>query len=168
MWHYWQKIKDFPHEVKRGIQSIFMWLPIIWKDRQWDHTYIYMIFRHKLHLTEQLIRNHGIHENHLIDANRIKSCVTILDRLMEDVYHDMAFEKHYKKWGEPKMSFKPSDEYPDCSQLHIKYPNVKTKQDEELEREGFRKASEHEVKLRESDLETLFRTMHKHIQEWWD
>ena len=110
MWHYWQKIKDFPHEVKCGIKSIFQWLPIVWKDRQWDHQFIYAIFRHKLHLTEQFIRNHGVHVNNIKDADKIKVCVILLDRLMKDEYHEMAFKNHSEKWGNPAMIFKDIEE----------------------------------------------------------
>ena len=54
------------------------------------------------------------------------------------------------------------------SELHIDRPNVKTEEDKEQERKEFRRASEHEAKLREQDLDMLFKNMRKYIQTWWD
>src|SRR6056300_1281027 len=32
--------------INRGIKSIWYWLPIIWKDRNWDSHYIFEIMKH--------------------------------------------------------------------------------------------------------------------------
>jgi len=82
------------HNFKRGIQNLLVWVPVIWRDRQWDHTYIYEIFKHKLHLTEQFIRHNGIHVNNVKDADEIMVCVNALNNLIEDNYHEEAFRKY--------------------------------------------------------------------------
>jgi hypothetical protein len=162
------KIKQWPRQIRQGIKSLWIWFPVIWKDRQWDHIYIYQVFRHKLHLTEQLIRYHGHHLNHIQDADKIKKCVLLLDRLIEDEYHENVFKPHYKKWGEAEMNFTDSTEYPDCSVLDIKYPNVKTDKDKKLQQAQFRLKSKMEQAMKEQDLDMLFNLMKKHIQTWWD
>ena len=113
-------------------------------------------------------RKHGHHVKHIEDADKIKKCVILLDRLIEDEYHENVFKNHYKKWGEPKMTFRDSTEYPDCSVLDIKYPKVKTKEDDKLETKQFRLKSNMVEAMREQDLELLFTLMRKHIQSWWD
>ncbi len=163
-----QKIKDMPRNIKYGVINLWVWFPIIWKDRQWDHQFIYEIFKHKLHLTEQLIRHNGHHLFHLRDADRIKLCVNLLDRLMNDEYYEMAFKDHDKKWGESDFNWNDSTSHPGCSELKITRPNVTTDEDKKNERKSFRRSSKHEVNLREQDLDLLFKTMRKHIQSWWD
>jgi hypothetical protein len=32
----------------RGIKSLIEWLPVIWKDRHWDDTYVFEILKHKI------------------------------------------------------------------------------------------------------------------------
>ena len=49
----------FQRNITQGFESLWKWLPVIWKDRQWDHQFIYEVIKHKLHLTEQLIRHNG-------------------------------------------------------------------------------------------------------------
>jgi len=152
-----EKIKDLPYNTIQGISNLFLWIRVIWNDRQWDHVFIYEIFRHKLHLTEQYIRKYGHHTNNISDANRIRKCVLLLDRLINEDYHDNVFSSHYEKWGELELTDKG-----------ISYPNVKTEEDEKKEREERKIKYEKENKLREQDLDMLFSIMRKHIQSWWD
>lgn len=163
------------YDIPRGIKNLVIWFPTVWRDRQWDHQFIYQVFRHKLHLQEQFIRHYGIHVNNVKDADRIKRCVDILDRLIDDVYHEEAFAEHYKNWGHPDIGWKKVDkdidEYlkdDEFVQMTINYPKVETQLDKEKEKIDFRKACNKETRLRESDIKELFDIMEKHIQEWWD
>lgn len=162
------KIKEWPRQVRYGIKNLIEWFPVIWNDRHWDHYFIYQILRHKLHLTEQLIRHHGHHVNHIEDAEKIKICVRLLDRLIKDDYHDNVYKHHDEKWGESELVFTDSTDYPDCSVVDIKYPNVKTKKDKEQEKKEFRLLINKVQELKDQDIELLFKIMRKHIQSWWD
>ena len=163
-----EKIEDWFRSLKQGSESLWMWFPIIWKDRQWDHQYIYVVFRHKLHLTEQLIRHHGHHVNNIADADKIKVCINLLDRLMKDEYHETAFKRHEEKWGPIQLNWKDSKDHPNMCEAAITYPNVKTDKDKKLETKDFRNASKAEAALRQQDIDLLFEMMQKHIQTWWD
>jgi len=163
------QIKDFfLYDIKYGIQNLIKWFPIIWKDRNWDHTFIYIIMRNKLHFTEQLIRNHGNHVRNIKDANDIKLCVDILDRLSKDDYYEHAFKRHEEKWGEAQHRFEDCDESPEYQSFHIDYPNVTSEKTKKLQKRDFRRSCKHEANLREQDLDMLFTYMRKHIQGWWD
>jgi len=163
-----QKLKDLPREILYGIKNLIIWFPIIWKDRNWDHYFIFLILRHKLHLTEQLIRNHGHHVNNIQDADKIKKCVLLLDRIIKDDYHENVFIHHDKKWGETELLFTDSTDYPDCSVLNITRENIKTKEDKQKEREEFRRLMKKPGLLKDQDIELLFKLMRKHILSWWD
>lgn len=158
------------YDIPRGIKNLIIWLPAVWKDRQWDHQFIYMILRHKLNLQQQFIREHGIHENNVQDADEIKECVDILDRLIEDDYHSVAFEAHDKRWGAAELNWEELEDDPesDLVQLKITHPKVKTDKDHDMERKAFRLACEREDYLRKSDLKLLFGIMRDKIQGWWD
>ena len=163
------------YDIPQGLKNLVIWFPTVWRDRQWDHHYIYIMLRQKLHFAEQSIRYHGYHLNHIRDANRIKVCVNLLDRLINDVYHENAFKRHREKWGDPDMKFVPIEEskFPSLnggkySEMIIKYPNVKSEKDKEKERKDFRYAYKLEEQLRKADLDLLFKLMRKHIQTWWN
>lgn len=155
-------IKDFPRNVKYGIVNLVKWVPIIWGDRQWDNHYIYKVLRHKLHLTEQMIRHNGHHVRNIQDADKIKTCVVLLDRLMEDDYHEIVSKKFYEKWGRPDFNISEG------GLLNIDYPNVKNDEDEKKQVKEFRRLIVVEEEMVKQDLALLFKMMQKHIRTWWD
>ena len=163
-----KKIYDFiRYDIPQGVENLFLWYKVIWNDRNWDQYFIYVILRHKLILMEKNIRN-----GHTVgcdkEADNIKICILILDRIINDVYFEMVFDKHAAKWGEPKLEFTDSEKYPDCKTIDVVYKNVKTEKDKEQESKDFKRASNHERYLKQQDLDYLFKIMRKHIESWWD
>lgn len=165
-WNY--EIKYWHRDFVIGIKNLFVWFPVIWSDKQWDHYFIYAILQHKLKLMERYIRLHGVHINNLKDAHKIKMCVLLLERIKKDGYHQNVFKPHYKKWGEPDLVFTDSTEYPDCQIVDLKYPNIKTDEDDKRQEKEFKFCIDQEAKLRKQDLDLLFKMMRKHVESWWD
>lgn len=163
-----KKISYFWRDIQVGIKNLILWFTTIWNDRWWDHSFIYTMLHKKLSLMEYSIRKHGHHTNADKDADKIKKCVLLLDRLMKDDYHEIAFKRHYEKWGEPQMNWKDTKEGSDLVQLCIIHEGVKTEEDKKQERKQFKTAAEMENHLRQQDIDMLFDQMKKHIQTWWD
>jgi len=162
-----QTIKNAPYNIKYGIANLIYWFPVIWKDRDWDQYYIYVILKRKLEFMEAL---HLSDESHLMCAEEtskeIKRCITLLDRLVKDEYDENSFKKYYEKWGKPKFDWIPIDN--ECSSLEITNEKVKTEKDKKQQTKEFRRAGDHERNMRKQDIEYLFKYMSKHIEGWWD
>ena len=167
MYNIKDRIKDRIRNTKYGVRNLITWLPVIWKDRWWDSYFIYPILHKKLSMMESTIRKYGHHVYAERDADKIKVCVLILKRIMDDEYSEMAFKRHEEKWGDSVMSFVKTDN-PNLSRMLIEYDSVKTEKDEAEERKDFRRAMEHEDYLRKQDIDTLFKIMSKQISSWWD
>lgn len=164
-----QTIKDTPRNIKYGILNLIKWFPVIWQDRDWDHYYLYVILQHKLKHMEHL----HIHYSHLMSgsqtAKEIKTCLILLERLMEDEYHENASIEYHKKWGRPKFNWtKLPDDERNYSELEITHKYVKTKKDESQNIKDFHRTCDHERNMRKQDIEYLFKYMEKHIEGWWD
>jgi len=168
----WKRTKDrvenWFYGTKYGIENLINWFPVVWKDRNWDHYFIYVILRKKLQLMEHQIRTFGHHTRNIEDADNIKICVNLLTRLIEDDYHEMAFKKHDEKWGDIELKTKPLEDNPDLYSVDFHRDGIKTEKDKEQERKEFQRACKHEANLREQDLDMLFKNMRKYIQTWWD
>jgi hypothetical protein len=161
--------RNFFRNIKCGVINIFLWLPVIWKDRYWDYTFIYHILRRKLYLTEKKFRNANFYVGQKKDADKMKICINALDRLIEDRYDEHAFKKHDEKWGKAEFNFEPKDDKtPEYKQCIITHKNVQSEEDDKKERKDFKRAVEHEDMLRQQDLDLLFNTMRKHIRGWWE
>lgn len=151
----------FRRDIPYGIRNLLVWFKVIWNDRNWDYHYIFVILRHKLNLMEKAIRNNNNHTEAERDADQIKECVEILDRLINDVYFDLAYKEYEEKWGE--LQFRVEN-----NQLKINKPNVQTPEEHEEERHDFKNATMKEHVMKENDIHKLFALMRNNIQGWWD
>jgi hypothetical protein len=97
----WWKIKDFIRGIKPGIGNVIRWFPVIYNDRWWDHSFLYYILRFKLDDMEKNFRKHGHGTNSKKDADNMKKCKLLLDRLSNDAYIDYNEDRG---WA-PKIRF---------------------------------------------------------------
>jgi hypothetical protein len=77
------------HKIRstiRSIKKLWRWIPIIYKDRDWDYWYIYEMLKCKLEDMENYIRRDGIHVCNEHDANKIKTALRLLERIQSEHY----------------------------------------------------------------------------------
>lgn len=96
-------IEDKVRNTKYGIANLKYWFYIIWGDRWWDFSFIYLILRHKLKRMEKGFREQGITMNASKDAHNIKICILLLDRLIKNDYYN------YNKISNPKYPLAEMD-----------------------------------------------------------
>jgi hypothetical protein len=73
-------------DIRQGTKNLIYWFPAVWKDRWWDHSFLYSILRWKLIQMEKGFRLYGISTRAQDDAKNIKKCILLLDRLINDDY----------------------------------------------------------------------------------
>jgi hypothetical protein len=73
-------------QFKRRLINLFRWLPVIWKDEQWDHYYIYEILKHKLIIMSNSIRTKGNHTLAEYDADRMMLAVRLINKVQNEEY----------------------------------------------------------------------------------
>lgn len=94
--------KYLPKETIRGLKNTWYWLPVIWKDRNWDHRYIYNILQHKLKAQAKYIGDRGIHTRAKRDAEVMMICVRLIDKVGDEWYSSEYGDYHKTKhWFEP-------------------------------------------------------------------
>lgn len=72
-------IKYFFYDVKYGIQNIIYYLPVIWKDRDWDNEYILDLLKHKLKKNEKNLRKYSLAVDSDKTADEIKDVVDLIE-----------------------------------------------------------------------------------------
>lgn len=155
------------YNLKYGIRNLIKWFPIVWKDRDWDHYFIFKMLEFKLKNMEKMFRNHAHFVGSEKVADDIHKCALVLDRILKDEYHESVFKRHYEKWGEIKHWFEDADsgEY---KQFRIENKNVKTEEDREKCNKEFLELCKVEEKMRDQDIKYVFKVMSKKILGWWD
>jgi hypothetical protein len=72
--------------IIRRINNLFRWLPVIWKDEQWDYYFIFEILKHKLTIMSDAIRKNGIHVSAKHDADRMILAIKLIERIQNEYY----------------------------------------------------------------------------------
>ena len=78
--------KDFVN----GMKNLWKWFPTIWKDRDWDHDFIYNILAKKLEFQAKYIGYQALHTNANRDAERMRLVVKLI-KLEQDEFYNMEY-----------------------------------------------------------------------------
>jgi len=171
-------------DFKVGVKNIWYWLPIIWKDRNWDQGYIFTILKHKLEAQANCIGTRDIHTRAKRDAEVMMTCVRLIDKVGEEFYSLEYSDYHKTKhWFEPadkegysnwksKLLEENFDDY------FAKYPLIYKRvmngeglftldgTDSEDIKQRVAMNIGHINEKRAHDL--LFKIMNENINKWWD
>lgn len=153
--------------IKRGIKNLWIWFPIIWKDRNWDQYFLYKLMHFKFKNMEFFFRNnaHFIRKERV--ADRIKICKLLLERIIKDNYADKMYKDHDIKWGELRLKFVPYKDNENYQELLCSRERV-TDKNKEKETKEFLRIHEHEERMKKQDIQFLCRTINKYVNTWWD
>lgn len=98
-----------------GLVNIIRWIPIIYKDNDWDSSYIFEILKQKLINQRAYLIKHNRHMS-IPETNRdITTCLNLIERLKENFY-----EMEYMDYNESKLEFTPSIDHPDFVEMTSK------------------------------------------------
>ena len=92
-------------EFVRGIKNLWRWFPVIWKDRDWDQTFIYRVIKTKLEFQANYIGGRGNHVSAKRDAEKMRLVSKLIKLQQEDFY-----SMEYMDYHETKYDFVPTDE----------------------------------------------------------
>jgi hypothetical protein len=74
---WWRNIGWKIVDISRSIKNIIRWFPIIWKDRDWDESYIYTILQTKLKFQSKYIGDRDFHTTAKRDSEIMDLCVNL-------------------------------------------------------------------------------------------
>ena len=168
-------------EFIQGIKNLIKWFPVIWKNRDWDHTFIYDILMFKLEQQAKYIGGKDRHMNAKRDAEIMLLCTKLID-LSSNEFYDME----YMNYNESEYNWLDVFDRPDLKELDIvetsetyseyfaKYPNmlrrVTNMEDPVFELDGSRKAIAMNIAYYNNERchKLLFKLMERNIRRWWD
>jgi hypothetical protein len=148
-------IKDLYYDITIGISNIIAYIPIIWRDRDFDENYFHLLMRFKLIRMEKAIRN-----GHTLDADKdadnIQHAIDLLNKITgvnEYDYSEEALKPFYAK-------------YPDCD--HISWYKTGTFADIEEKKKLHSECDKKEEEMEKADLDELYSFLRKHVNEFWE
>lgn len=169
-WFKWD-LKYFHHDIIQGFKNLWRWFPIIWKDRDWDDFYIYKVLQFKLKNQAQFIGNRDWHTRAKRDAEKMMTCVRLIDKITEE-YYGMEYYEYYDFDFDFKdgrvLGFKTTKDELDT--YFAKYPLTFKKIVAEY---GDAKDKSSLALLmgmdrQEKARKLLFKILEQNIESWWD
>ena len=169
---------------KTGVKNIVYWLPIIWKDRNWDHRYIYTILEHKLKAQSKYIGGRDWHEGAKRDAEIMMTCARLINKVSDEFYSSEYTDYHKSKhWFTPSTKEGYSDWnsrtlHEDFDKYFAKYPlsykkvmngsgpfNLDGKDANDVKKSI---AMNIAYVNQERAHKLLFKILQENIEKWWD
>ena len=159
-----------------GCKNVIRWSPTIFKDKDWDHWYIYNILQKKIEFQRQEI----IYANRHTNINRDNRDMTIVLNLIERV-NEGFYGVEYLDYSESKFRFEPiegDDEY-----YTMEQDVISENYDEYIKKyqSSVRKVLKEKPDLDKKDLcfwvarhneekahDLLHRILKERIRYWWD
>ena len=87
MWAPRRIVRGFFWDVKHGVLNIIKWIPIVWKDRDYDYSFIEDMLRFKL---RNMMHFFNGPDTHILNAYKyaeeIEEVLYLLDRVHDDNY----------------------------------------------------------------------------------
>lgn len=159
----------------RRVKNVLRWLPTIWKDRDWDDSYITEILIKKLEFTRDFYLSDKAYSAEADKvADEIKEAIDRLHMTRDswEFYEDLAMEQLEQKWGKTAFSFEPykHDENGNVLsyEMKSKTENVIDAEDEEQYRKEFRETLDAARKQYMKDKIKAYKFIAKNIDKWWD
>ena len=153
----------------RKIKNLWRWFPTIWKDEDWDHSFIVDILIKKLeHQRDYQIFN-GNSVDNLKYADEMQQAIDGLKKTKDEweFYELPAIEALDQKWGKGKFRFEDI-EGSDYKQLFIDRENIKIPEDQELYDEEYKKTMSLARKKYTEDKRNVYLFIADNIDKWWD
>ena len=144
-------------QVWNGVGNLIRWAGVIWRDRNWDYSFIYLLLLFKLQGMKRYLVRYGHSADVAEDVETMNICIECLKRLIADEYAANEWEKMRGRWGELKFI-----------ENGLEVENVKTPIDQKEYSLDVQRCISVEESLVAQDIDLLFDTMKENIRRWWD
>lgn len=84
------------------LHNVWRWLPIIWKDRDWDHHFIFEILKFKLNNVANQLESTQWFVGYEREVQRIRLCIRLIELIQDEKYqidaHDARMSNKVEKY----------------------------------------------------------------------
>jgi hypothetical protein len=157
------------------VRNVLRWLPTIWKDRDWDNSYITEILIRKLEFTRDFYLSDKPYSLEAKKtADEIQEAITRLHQTKDswDFYEAPAMEQLEEKWGLTAFNFEPYEHDENGNvltyEMKSKTEKVNTEEEEEQYSKEFRKTVKEAREQYMKDKIKAYKFIAKNIDKWWD
>lgn len=177
-WFKWEG-KHFHKDVVQGFSNLRKWLPIVWKDRDWDHHYIFESLKFKIKNTADYFEKRKKFVGWENEVRYMRICEKLIVKITDDYYQSEYFDYYdFDTNFEPvenedtfRVKTKTTrddlnsyiSKYPRTKKIVLKNPKYKSYISS---RSGISLSIGIERHIKAKKL--LFKILEQRIEYWWD
>lgn len=181
LWVRW----DLPHlhtDFIRGLKNLLKWFPIIWRDRDFDDSFIFEILKFKIQKTAIYIGTNDRHTTAKRDSEIMLMCVRLIERVQKEYYaaEYIDYMESEFEWldieGSNSKELKTNTTKENFSDYFKKYPLVYRKAKEASTSKNWLYTEVNDQTLamwichynHNRARRILFTLLERNIESWWD
>ena len=157
------RIKQKITHLVESTRNVFHWLPVIWKDNDWDYCYLEEILLFKLKNMEKFFKSD---KTHVADAKEIAEeipeVVALLERIREENYIPLV-DPDFDNWINQSCTFLSTKN--ENGTFHKEFITPEWTEEERKHRQEIYNKAEN---MNQADLAKAFGLIAKNIRKWWD
>ena len=176
-WFRWDA-KHAHRDIAQGFRNLWKWLPIIWKDRDWDDHFIFEVLKFKIKNTADYTEKKQRFVGWEDEVRYMRICEKLIDRIQNEYY-----QTEYQDYYDFDMSTVPTEDglyevvfdvkRDDTAEFVKKYPHALRRAKKDPRYENFfkdKKTGGLAVGMirHEKARKLLFKILEQRIERWWD
>lgn len=176
-WFKWEA-RYFPNYVIRGIKNLWKWLPLVWKDRDWDDYFILEALKFKLKNTADYFQEKQRFIGWEDEVRYIRICESLIQKIQDEHYKMEYFEFFdsgidFIRNEDGLYEMKSNVTRDNLESYLLKYPRTRNSVISNPKYENYWENSkgisiamgiERHLKARR----LLFKILEQRIEHWWD
>ena len=148
----WYRISRFFRRIGR----FCAYVPVIWRDEDWDWAPILTMTRYKIQRTHDYIKYHGHCADQEPQLALMEEAVEVIGRIVAEKYCDQEMVAHYKKWFTEERWEEQSN------------GTMRMIPMSEEQRKEWKPIYDKSIQLAEADWNRLFDILKNHMRDWSD
>ena len=168
----WRNINYWTRRKWRQIKNVIGWIPVVWKQFDFDYHYSLEVFKHQLLKQAKLMESdkaYSVDSN--IQAQKIRMVVRLMDKVYNEEYACEYQQKLKDKYGEDvdEMVFEEIPDKPEYSSMKLKYDiDEKYVELRDEIKENSKKWVKESQDKQERAHKLLWKLIEFYIRRWWD
>ena len=176
-WFRWDA-KHAHRDIAQGFRNLWKWLPIIWKDRDWDDHFIFEVLKFKIKNTAKYTEKKQRFVGWEDEVRYMRICEKLMGKIQNEYY-----QTEYQDYYDFDMSTVPTEDglyevvfdvkRDDTAEFVKKYPHALRRAKKDPRYENFfkdKKTGGLAVGMirHEKARKLLFKILEQRIERWWD
>jgi hypothetical protein len=176
---FWKfRYQYYPRNFIVGVGNLIKWAPVIWKDRDWDHTFFFDILKFKITNMAKVQGSRMPYKGSERNVEIMNTIVRLIDKFQTEHYLDEYFDYVDEKiWfekigGSDSFEMKSETTRDNLDEYFMKYPLLKNRATKHSYYRKNPSAASLGISMgvvqHERAKRLIFELLNRNVEKWWE